>query len=88
MGFVKAKSKASLIAGTVSAVLIGGCYVLALSKPAAGFVGAFVVATILDGIFAVRLLKTKKFMPSGMLLILCIVCQVLSIMAVMQLSGH
>ncbi|HRI15729.1 MAG TPA: TMEM14 family protein [Verrucomicrobiota bacterium] len=63
-GFVKAGSRASLIASTISAALLG--------LAAAGvlpFVTVWIVLGALLAVFAMRLAKTKKFMPAGMLLI-------------------
>jgi uncharacterized membrane protein (UPF0136 family) len=75
MGFKKAKSKPSLIAGCVSAAVFAGCYIFSLSNPLLAFKLAFVASGALEGIFLVRLIKTKKFMPSGLLLILSILEQ-------------
>lgn len=65
IGFLKAKSRASLIAS------IGSAIPLALT--AAGIL-PFVVAPVVLGallvVFVLRLIKTRKFMPSGMLLLL------------------
>ncbi|HEY9714896.1 MAG TPA: TMEM14 family protein [Chroococcales cyanobacterium] len=81
MGFVKAKSKASVIAGTISAALLAAVYVFSLSKPHEGIGAAFVVCLLLSGVFAMRLKKTKKFMPSGMLLALCAIGEILTAIA-------
>ncbi len=69
MGYVKAQSKASLISGVGSAVILAICFAVTLSNASYGFVGAAATTAILEFVFAVRLAKTKKFMPSGMLLI-------------------
>lgn len=76
MGFVKAKSKASLIAGIVSAIAFMYCYWLAQQDPYHGFRLAVIFIGVLEGIFLVRLMKTKKFMPSGLMLILCLTEQI------------
>ena len=73
IGFVKSKSKASLIAGGISGALLllsGG---LALIGVAAGGYIGFVVTLVLVVMFGMRLAKTKKFMPSGMMLAVSIV---------------
>lgn len=78
MGFVKANSKASLIAGLISASAFTYCYWLSLNgDPLFAFKLAFVFIGVLEFIFLVRLIKTKKFMPSGLMLILCIVEQII-----------
>ena len=66
IGFLKAKSKVSLIMSVTFAALLILC--------AAGIVFQYYVADILLAallvVFAIRLTKTKKFMPSGLMLIL------------------
>ena len=69
MGFKKAKSKPSLIMGVGSAILLAVSFVVSLSNPSYGLVGAAIITAILEFVFGVRLAKTKKFMPSGMLLV-------------------
>lgn len=70
MGFLKAKSKMSLIAGMLSAALLATCYSIANRNPAAGFMLGEVVCGLLIAMFGFRLYKTKKFMPSGLMLVL------------------
>src|SRR5579883_712088 len=66
IGFLKAKSQVSLIMSVSFAALLALC--------AAGIVFQYYVADILLAallvVFAIRLSKTKKFMPAGMMLIL------------------
>lgn len=65
VGFLKARSKASLIASVASAIPLG--------LAAAGLLPSWVVPLVLGSlvvVFAKRLATTRKFMPSGMLLIL------------------
>ena len=81
IGFKKAGSKASLIAGAISAVLLDACFAIGFVNMQAGFIAALVVTGLLDGFFVKRLIKTKKFMPAGMILILCGLTQVLIVAA-------
>jgi uncharacterized membrane protein (UPF0136 family) len=69
MGFKKAKSKPSLIAGVGSAIGLAACFAFSLSNPSYGLVGAAIITAILEFVFGVRLAKTKKFMPAGMLVV-------------------
>lgn len=66
IGFLKAKSNVSLIMSVSFAALLALC--------AAGIVFQYYVADILLAallvVFAIRLSKTKKFMPAGMMLLL------------------
>ncbi|MFA6212398.1 MAG: TMEM14 family protein [Candidatus Obscuribacterales bacterium] len=77
IGFKKAGSKASLIAGGISSVLLDACFALGFANMQAGFIAALVVTGLLDAFFAKRLMKSKKFMPSGMILLLCLITQAL-----------
>ncbi len=78
-GFVKAGSKASLIMGIISGVLIFvGVGLLGQDYAAGRAVIAF-TSFILSGVFALRLVKTRKFMPSGMLLVLSLIASFLAV---------
>ncbi len=77
IGFKKAKSKASLIAGVASSVALDICFAIGFVNMQAALISGMVVITLLDIVFIMRLIKTKKFMPAGMILILCIVTQVI-----------
>jgi uncharacterized membrane protein (UPF0136 family) len=69
IGFLKAKSRVSLIMSVSFAALLSLC--------AAHSVFQYYVADILLAallvVFGIRLSKTKKFMPSGLMLILTLV---------------
>ncbi len=80
-GFVKAKSKASLISGVVSGVLLIVSYFVSSSNANNGLLMGLGITSLLAITFAIRLSKTKKFMPSGMLLILTIIEEVLLLFA-------
>ncbi len=64
IGFLKARSKVSLIMSTIFAILLGICAVGRLPV-----VWSWVVLGLLGFVFFVRLLRTRKFMPSGMMLL-------------------
>ena len=76
MGFVKVGSKASLISGVGMglALLASGFGVWRGS--ADSLVVALVIAALLMVIFAIRYVKTRRFMPGGMLAILSLVAVV------------
>ena len=67
IGYSQAQSKVSLISGIVSGVLLilGG--VMQLQGQAWGLILATVVTAVLVIVFAVRLAKTRKFMPAGLM---------------------
>ncbi len=66
MGFIKGKSKVSLIASVAFAIPLALCALGTIKQP--------IVPKILIGlllvVFGMRLAKTKKFMPSGMMLVI------------------
>ena len=68
MGFIKAGSKASVIASTVFAVII---FLFIFGVLPIAYVWTVLVFLIL--FFGMRFAKGKKFMPNGMMLILTIV---------------
>lgn len=69
IGYLKAKSKISLI--------LSAAFAAALSLCAAGIVFqpymADILLAILIVVFAMRVVKTKKFMPGGLMLIITII---------------
>ncbi len=71
IGFLKANSKISLITSAVAAALL----VLAragIFEPAFARSLANVIMAALLIVFAIRLTKTKKFIPSGLMLVLTV----------------
>lgn len=71
IGFFKAKSKVSLITSAVFAAAL----VLAqtgIFDPKVARILVNVLMAVLLVVFAVRLAKTKKFMPSGLMLVVTI----------------
>lgn len=81
-GFVKAQSKPSLIAGVSSAVLLLACMGYSLVSLVPATIAAAVISDLLLIVFALRLSKTKKFMPSGLMLIICLLCGTYYVMSV------
>jgi len=74
IGFLKAKSKASLIAGSVSGLFLGlaGALIL-LDHARAGAGLALVLSIALLGRFAPAFAKTKKIMPAGIMVALSVI---------------
>ena len=77
IGFHKGKSKASLIAGVGSAVALVGAYLFSLSDLKMGLYCGIGLAWVLTAVFVMRIARTKKFMPSGMLLIFTLIEELL-----------
>lgn len=70
IGFKTAGSKASLISGNIFGILLIASGVLIIQGVAVGVYIALGIAAFLAVFFGMRLVKTKKFMPSGLMLIL------------------
>lgn len=77
IGFFKAKSKVSLIMAVVFAALLAATTLRSVFQPAFARDLANVVLFVLVVVFAIRLAKTRKFMPGGLILVLTIVTLVL-----------
>jgi uncharacterized membrane protein (UPF0136 family) len=70
IGYVQASSKVSLISGGISGLLLVlSAYWQFQGQPWALILAA-VVTAVLVIVFALRLAKTRKFMPAGLMIIL------------------
>jgi uncharacterized membrane protein (UPF0136 family) len=82
MGFIKAKSKISLVTASIFAVLLALC--------ALGIIHPFYIADYLVGllmvVFGIRFCKGRKFMPSGLMLALS--AAMLAVLLLPMLSRH
>lgn len=81
MGKVKGNSSASLVAGTLAGVaaLIG--FWKSLDDPMTGFMIGAMVGLMLTGIFISRFVRSRKFMPAGLILIMSLIVGILCVMA-------
>lgn len=87
VGFLKAGSKASLIAGTASGLLTAGAFALTFVDMKLGMIVAFVLMVILQVMFAMRFAKSKKFMPSGLMLVIVGATETMLILSLISLFG-
>jgi uncharacterized membrane protein (UPF0136 family) len=81
IGKVKANSSPSLFAGVVSGAIALTGFWQSLSDPAVGFLTGGLVGLLLTGIFMSRFVRTRIFMPAGLILLLSLVIGVLSMLA-------
>jgi uncharacterized membrane protein (UPF0136 family) len=72
IGYLKARSKVSLIVSACSAAVLILCQIHIISMTVAD-----ILLAVLLVVFAIRLTKSKKFMPSGLLLVLTLAALVL-----------
>lgn len=70
MGFVKAKSTISLIMGVVSGAMLGVTAFLVTNPDTSkmGVILALVLMFLLDSMFSIKYVKTKKAMPNLMMM--------------------
>jgi uncharacterized membrane protein (UPF0136 family) len=72
IGFLKAGSKVSLITSAVSAAALIITAVPGLFTPGVARAVADIIMAALLVVFAIRLGKTRKFMPSGLMLVITV----------------
>jgi uncharacterized membrane protein (UPF0136 family) len=77
LGFVKAGSRPSLVAGLASAAIAFVCLVIAALGSAFGLWLGAALAFVLLGLFAIRFSKSRKVMPSGVMVVVSLVALVL-----------
>lgn len=84
MGYRKAGSRPSLIAGSISAVVAIGALLLCFLNLKIGcWVGAALSVAML-GFFAPRYLKSKKMMPAGMMSVASALVLAMALMMIAQ----
>lgn len=84
MGYVRAGSMASIIAGSVSGILLLVAAYLMGSNPVAGLALAAVVSILLAGRFVPAFLKNNEFMPAGMMSLLSVIGIIMAVVAWMK----
>jgi uncharacterized membrane protein (UPF0136 family) len=70
VAYTKVQSKMSLISGSVSGILLIVSGLLQLQSQSLGLTLATSLTAALILVFVVRLVKTRKFMPAGLMMIL------------------
>ena len=70
MGKLKAGSTVSLIAGSLSGLAALLALRTSQNDPAQGFLIGGTLAVLLAGVFLSRLIRTRKVMPAGIVLVL------------------
>ena len=84
MGYIKAGSTASLIAGSISGVLLLVAAFLLPGHVVAGLTIAIIVSLLLAGRFLPAFFRTGKLMPNGIMALLSILGIVFAIVAWMR----
>jgi uncharacterized membrane protein (UPF0136 family) len=81
VGYVKAGSVASIIAGSITGVLLVAAAVLLSEHRAIGLATAFVISLLLAAQFAPKFIRTGRVMPAGMMSILSVIGVIAAIVA-------
>jgi uncharacterized membrane protein (UPF0136 family) len=81
MGYVKAGSTASLVAGSISGILLLVAAFLLPAQATAGLVIGLIVSLLLAGRFLPAFFRTGKMMPAGLMALLSLLGIVFSIIA-------
>ncbi|MEH2304021.1 TMEM14 family protein [Nostoc sp.] len=70
IGYTQARSRVSLLSGSISGFLLILAAYFQLQGQTWGLILALLVTSVLVVVFAFRLAKTRKFMPAGLMTIL------------------
>lgn len=73
IGFLKAGSRTSLLTSAVSAAILILTTLKSVFQPGFRQAAAEIIMAALLVVFAIRLSKTKKFVPSGLMLVLTVI---------------
>ncbi|HEY0455056.1 MAG TPA: TMEM14 family protein [Verrucomicrobiae bacterium] len=76
IGFLKAKSKMSLITSSIFAALLVLCATPGILDPRMSRILANVILAVLLVFFASRFTKSRKFMPGGMMMAITLIALV------------
>jgi uncharacterized membrane protein (UPF0136 family) len=84
MGFVKAKSRASLIAGTLSGVLLLAAGYELSARGTIGLIIGLVVSLALAARFGAAFKKSRKVMPAGLMALLGFIGVVVTVLGLLE----
>ncbi len=84
VGWRLSGSRISLTASLISAALLSFAYRLSRTSPGPGYLMGTIITVGLAVMFTLRFRKTKKFMPSGMLLALSVIVLAFLLWSTMQ----
>jgi uncharacterized membrane protein (UPF0136 family) len=81
IGYVKAGSMPSIIAGSISGILLLVAAFLLPDHRVAGLATALIISLLLVGQFIPKFIRTGKVMPAGMMSILSVIGIIMAIVA-------
>lgn len=81
VGYVKAGSMASIIAGSITGILLLVAAFLLPQHRAIGLATAFIISLLLAAQFVPKFIRTGRVMPAGMMAILSVIGLIAAIVA-------
>jgi len=81
VGYVKAQSVPSIIAGTITGILLLVAGWVLPEHRAAGLVTALIISLVLAAQFVPKLIRTGKVMPAGVMSILSVIGLIVALVA-------
>jgi len=81
VGYVKAGSVISIIAGSISGLLLVAAAFLLPDHQAAGLIVALVISVLLTGQFVPKFFSTHRVMPAGLMSVLSVIGIIVAIAA-------
>lgn len=87
MGYLKAKSKVSLFSGLGSGIALLVAWIVCRQAAMAGLGLATLIALVLFVVFILRFLKTRAFMPAGLMMVFSFAATVVFLLALLANGG-
>lgn len=84
MGYTKGKSRVSLLAGSISGIVILGIFAWSLQSPTAALLLGAAMAALLTIGMGIRFIRSGKFMPAGVIALLSLVALCVTLGGVLQ----
>jgi uncharacterized membrane protein (UPF0136 family) len=84
IGYVKANSVPSIVAGSITGILLVAAAFLLSDYQVAGLALGLIVSLLLAGQFIPKFIRTGKAMPAGMMSILSVIGIVMAVLAWMK----
>lgn len=88
VGYVKAKSQVSLVMGLVSGIALIVAWFISGNTPVAGLGMATVISAVLFVVFVMRFVRTRAFMPSGLMMISSVAATTLFGLSLLASGGY
>lgn len=87
MGYIKAKSQVSLLSGVGSGIALVIAWFICTQNSMAGLALAALLGLILSIVFIMRFIRTRSFMPSGLMMLLSMAATVVFVLGLLSTNG-